>query len=96
MSSKRPGSRHYKRLDRKRWQHLRRLVLDAANWRCAKCGAFANECDHIQPLQHGGDPYDEANLQCLCRACHVAKTRKENTRPDAARDAWRALVAELR
>ena len=27
------------------------------------------------------DPSDPAGLQTLCRSCHIAKTRTENTRP---------------
>ena len=43
--------------------------------------------------QRGGDPYDLANLQTLCRACHIDKTRGERERPDPGRDAWRELLA---
>ena len=44
----------------------------------------------------GGDPYDPANLQTLCRACHVEKTRGENRRQRTeAEEAWTALVSEL-
>ena len=95
MSIAHPGSRHYAALDRKRWAHVRRIVLERDNWRCQSCGSYGNECDHVTPLQRGGDPYDEGNLQCLCRGCHLAKTRRENERPDPARDEWRAFVSEL-
>ena len=70
---------------RRRWEHLRRAVLDAANWRCAKCGRYGNEVDHIQPLDRGGDPWALENLQCLCRGCHIAKTRAENRREPTSR-----------
>ena len=96
MSRRHPGSRHYQRLDRKRWAHVRRQVLNRDNWRCQSCGAYGNEADHVRPLQRGGDPYALANLQTLCRPCHLAKTRRENERPDAARTAWREFVAEMR
>ena len=35
------------------------------------------EVDHITPLEHGGAVYDLANLQSLCRGCHIAKSRAE-------------------
>ena len=93
---RRPGSRHFAALNRKRWALLRLRVFERDGWRCRKCGrAGAPECDHVRPLRRGGDPYDLANLQSLCRACHIQKTASENTRPDPARDAWRALVAEI-
>ena len=52
------------------------------------------ECDHIQPLQRGGDPYDLGNLQALCKTCHISKTRRENRRPGtpAERRWWKLMV----
>ena len=88
-------SRQHAKLDRRRWTWVRRKVLKRDNWRCRKCGKYGNEVDHIQPLQKGGDPWVETNLQCLCRDCHIAKTSGENTRSDPARDEWAALVREL-
>ena len=60
---------------------------------CGRAGRL--ECDHIKPLHRGGDPYDSANLQTLCRSCHVAKSAGENRRPDPERERWRALVRDL-
>ena len=54
------------------------------------------EVDHVIPLDKGGDPWDPANLQALCRGCHVAKTAGENRRPPTpAEAAWRRFVREL-
>lgn len=36
------------------------------------------EVDHITPISEGGHPFDPANLQTLCEACHKDKTAKEN------------------
>lgn len=36
------------------------------------------EVDHITPLADDGHPTDMTNLQTLCRACHIRKTRVEN------------------
>ena len=92
----RRGSRHHRALSGKRWALLRLKVFARDNWRCRKCGRPGRlECDHVTPLHKGGDPWDMANLQALCRSCHIQKTAAENTRPDPARDAWRAFVAEL-
>lgn len=97
MSKRHPGSRHYAALDQRRWQLLRLRIFKRDGWRCVACGkAGALECDHVVPLAKGGAPYDPANLQTLCRGCHVAKTREDTGHgPDPARDAWRAFVTEI-
>ena len=85
------------RINRRAWSKVRLRVLDRDGWRCALCGHPGRlEVDHKRPLHVDPtqDPYDMAGLQALCRRCHIAKTRRENTRPDAARDAWRAFVAQ--
>ena len=52
--------------------------------------------DHIRPLRRGGAPYDPDNLQVLCRACHIEKTRVENRRPRTDQEAqWDALVKAM-
>ena len=84
------------RLDWRRWARLRVQVFDRDGWRCRTCGGASKlECDHVRPLHRGGDPYELANLQALCRGCHISKTRGENRKPDPERDAWRRLVAEI-
>ncbi len=35
------------------------------------------EVDHGVPLADGGEKYDEANLQALCKSCHSRKTLRE-------------------
>ena len=79
-----------------RWERLRRRVLDAADWRCTRCGKYANEVDHVIPLHKGGDPWAESNLQALCKQDHFSKSRKENSKPlSAERLAWQAVVKNL-
>lgn len=60
----------------KRWRILRRRIL-AANPRCTSCGTLATEVDHVTAIRDGGDPWDPANLQPLCRPCHSRKTASE-------------------
>ena len=63
-------------------------------YRCRRCGgAGALECDHIIAQDRGGDPYQLDNLQALCRACHIKKSRGERERPDPGREAWHELLA---
>ena len=69
-----------KNLRGKRWSLLRRRVLDRDRWRCRLCGGVGRlEVDHRVPEYAGGSLWDPANLQALCRGCHIAKTRKENS-----------------
>jgi 5-methylcytosine-specific restriction endonuclease McrA len=37
------------------------------------------EIDHITPLEHGGEPFDEENCQHLCTDCHRRKTAYEDS-----------------
>ena len=59
------------------WEQTRRRILDRDGWRCRSCGRYGHECDHIIPLMNGGAVLRESNLQTLCSACHVKKTRGE-------------------
>jgi 5-methylcytosine-specific restriction protein A len=66
----------------KRWRDLRLVVLNAEPL-CRLCVSrgrvsAATEVDHI--AAHKGDAvrfWSRANLQPLCRDCHIAKTREE-------------------
>lgn len=77
------------------WRRLRLRILERDGWRCQTCGKWGNECDHILALQFGGEMYDPANCQILCRGCHIKKTRKENTRPNPERDKWRDYLLTM-
>lgn len=54
----------------------------AAGSRCAANGIAtqATEVDHIVPVKGPDDPltFDPANLASSCKACHSAKTLREN------------------
>ena len=100
MSRRRPGSRHYQALNAARWRHARNRVLERDGWRCQAEGcsvAGRLEVDHKRPMNKhlDLDPYDLANLQTLCRSCHIEKTRVENRRPLTSAEArWRGFVQE--
>ena len=94
-------SRAHAGMGSRRWALTRRAVFVRDGWRCRACGRPGRlECDHVTPVHRGGALWDLANLQALCRGCHVAKTAGENRtarrddRPGAR--AWRVFVAELR
>ncbi len=49
---------------------LRKAVIDRDHGRCRRCGAAANQIDHVD-----GDSHDLDNLQLLCVRCHNEKTK---------------------
>lgn len=66
----------------KGWHVLRQTALLRDMWLCQECkrhGVYttATEVDHIVPVSQGGSD-DLSNLQSLCHACHLSKTRQEN------------------
>lgn len=88
----------YRNTNRKRWAHTRLAVFERDGWRCRKCGRAGRlEADHIEPLKTWpGCPYDTANIQTLCRSCHIAKTAAENRpKPTDEQAKWQALIAEM-
>ena len=94
MSRRRPGSRHYAKLDSRRWAAARRAALARAGHRSELSGkASALEVHHRVKLEDGGDPYALDNLQVLTRVEHFELHRAERSDPE--REAWRALVAEI-
>ena len=63
------------------WQKLRKLVIARDSGLCQPCmkqGKVTpfNAVDHIRPKEQGGTD-DMGNLQCICKACHDAKTARE-------------------
>ena len=75
-----PWRRWYKTA---RWQKLRWAVLVRDLFTCRMCGRTEGDtsrlvADHITP--HRGDAdlfWAEANLQCLCKACHDRVKQRE-------------------
>lgn len=77
----------------RQWLEVRRAVLQAAGWRCARCKAFADEVHHLVKLADGGAPYDRDNLQAICRRCHLDEHLPPAERKH--RREWGALVRRV-
>ena len=93
MSKRRPGSRQYAALDRRKWAKARRACFTRDRYRCRKCGAAgALEAHHVKPLDKGGARYALDNLETLCRACHI-----EHHKPKLSEDErkWQELLARM-
>jgi 5-methylcytosine-specific restriction endonuclease McrA len=76
-----PGKLAGSKLYDRRWEKVRRMVLNRDPICRCGCGYASEVVDHIVP--HNGsnrDPrfYDLDNLQGLTAKCHNAKTRREN------------------
>jgi 5-methylcytosine-specific restriction endonuclease McrA len=63
--------------DMDRWRRAERELLERYNPLNYNNNAF--HVDHITPISEGGHPFDESNLQTLCRECHEQKTARENS-----------------
>ena len=78
------------------WERTRRRVFDRDGYTCRRCGRGGPlEAHHVRPISDGGAVFDLANIETLCRGCHVAVHRRPD-RPDRMPAAWRALIDELR
>jgi 5-methylcytosine-specific restriction protein A len=57
---------------------------------CRMCSSTEHlQADHITEIADGGSPFDEANLQTLCKGCHEIKTAAVRQRRAAERRARR-------
>jgi 5-methylcytosine-specific restriction endonuclease McrA len=64
-----------------RWRKLQQEVLaEHPICQSAGCKNPASDVDHIVARRFGGDVWDRANLQALCKPCHGRKTSRENRR----------------
>lgn len=63
------------------WKSMRREILQD-NPLCVECQrtgriVVANVIDHIKPVRLGGEFFEKANLQPLCKSCHERKSAME-------------------
>ena len=63
----------------RRWVGIRKEALRRDGYRCVQCGKHGRlEVDHIKPVRtHPELSFALDNLQCLCKSCHMHKTRIE-------------------
>lgn len=87
-------SREHFKLNSRRWKRVRRAAFDRDGWRCTRCGKRGRlEAHHKTALRDGGDPYDLANIETLCRSCHIEHHRGDDMTPGRAE--WADYVAEI-
>lgn len=84
--------------DSSRWAEARARALARDGDRCVPAFLLGGECGgvldvhHIVRPEHGGDPYDPANLITVCHRHHPAleRVRRIVQRERLRRDGWRA------
>ena len=75
-------------------QTLKEFVRKRDGYTCQACGEPAKDVDHIIPFAISHDS-TLSNLQVLCRACNLAKRRKQkNARPTDYEAYLRAELAK--
>ena len=76
----------------RRWQRVRRYVLDRDGWRCVRCERAGRlEVHHKTRIEiDASRAFDPGNLESLCADCH----RGEHAKP--ARADWDRLIARLK
>lgn len=78
-------SNHHTALNRRRWSRTRRQAFTRDGYRCQRCGKAGKlEGHHIKRLRDGGDLYDPANVETLCRDCHIREHRPDDMTPGRA------------
>ena len=89
-------SRNHRRLPTGAWGRFRLEILRRDHYLCRECGRAGRlEVDHIIPLDKGGEPWEAANCQSLCRGCHIEKTAAENTKGlSYQKSLWRKVLHE--
>ena len=87
------GSRFHAALDQRLWRRARQKALLTAGFRCEQCRrAGRHEVHHRTALKDGGDPYEQSNLQVLCRDCHIELHRNRRSKE---RQDWYDFMQEM-
>ena len=70
-------------------------MIQAANYMCQECGKAVPdshfELHHKIPIDKCDDPFEQSNLQVICKACH----RKTHSEGDPETSAWNDLLISL-
>lgn len=62
----------------RQWKTVRKRVLSRDVWcKTPGCTNLATDVDHVKALRDSDDPFDDANLQALCKRHHSQKTAAE-------------------
>lgn len=72
------------------WATIRQRILRRDGHRCVKCGAPANQVDHIGDRHQHGDE----NLRSLCTPCHRSRTSAQGVAVRRARAASKYRTPE--
>ncbi len=88
------------------WRATRRAVLARDDYRCARCGAYADHVDHVHPVSRGGwesprgwrhrAPSRLEQLQCSQRASRFASAELPPTPGHCSQHPLRAHAPRLR
>jgi len=74
----------------RRWRRLRALVLARDGQRCATCGGYGNDVDHIVPRSLGGLDVP-SNLRVRCAHCNRSEGGKLGARKQQRRE-WPGAI----
>ena len=76
----------------RRWRRLRQALIKKANYLCQDCGRSVPESHfdvhHKIPIEKCDDPFEQSNLQVICKACH----RKAHCQDYPDKGAWDNLL----
>lgn len=79
---------------RPEWHRLARVAKDKAGWRCERCASHG----FLEAHHRSTDPqrfYDLANIEVLCRSCHIEIHRRDYRPKSPEIAAWDSLVKDL-
>ncbi len=81
-------------LSGRRWQRMRRIVLERHSYRCAVCNSYVDVEVHHRSYQNVGTEKEIDDLVALCAFCHALYHKKLIIR--ILRYLWRLICALTR